>query len=44
MSFRPASWYAGLALTLLTVLILAVLGGWVLLRRERQGSQRQQGR
>ena len=44
MSFRPASWYAGLALTLLTVLILVVLGGWALLRRDRQGSQRQQGR
>jgi hypothetical protein len=43
MIFRPGSWVAGLALTLLTVLLLVVFGGWALLRRERQGRQQHQG-
>jgi hypothetical protein len=41
MSFRSGSWYAGLALTLLTVLLLLMFGGLALLRRERQGRKQQ---
>lgn len=41
MSFRSGSWYVGLVLTLLTVLLLLVFGGLALLRRGRQGRQQQ---
>jgi uncharacterized membrane protein YfhO len=36
MAFRPISWYAGLAITAVTVLLLLILGGLALARRQRR--------
>jgi uncharacterized membrane protein YfhO len=35
MTFRPATWYAGAAITGLAVLILVILGGMAVLRHRR---------
>jgi hypothetical protein len=43
MTFRSGSWYAGLALTVLTLLLLVVFGGLALVRRVRQSRQRHDG-
>jgi uncharacterized membrane protein YfhO len=37
MTFRPVTWYAGAAVTVLTILVVSVLGGLALVQQRREG-------